>query len=158
MSASLQPGSPAPAFDLPTDGGGHIRLADLKGQRVILYFYPKDDTTGCTREAIDFTAAAKTFKKKGAVVVGVSKDSVKAHDKFKAKHQLDVILASDEDGKIVERYGAWVQKSMYGRTYMGIDRSTFLIDGSGVIRQIWRKVRVPGHVDEVAAALDQTKA
>ena len=158
MSASLQPGSPAPQFDLPTDGGGHIRLADLKGQRVILYFYPKDDTTGCTREAIDFTASAKAFKKKGAVVIGVSKDSVKAHDKFKAKHQLDVTLASDEDGKVVERYGAWVQKSMYGRTYMGIDRSTFLIDGSGVIRRIWRKVRVPGHVDEVAAALDETKA
>ena len=158
MSASLQPGSPAPKFDLPTDGGGHVRLADLKGQRVILYFYPKDDTTGCTREAIDFTAAAKAFKKKGAVVIGVSKDSVKAHDKFKAKHQLEVTLASDEDGKVVEQYGAWVQKSMYGRTYMGIDRSTFLIDGSGVIRRIWRKVRVPGHVDEVAAALDETKA
>ncbi|HWE46445.1 MAG TPA: peroxiredoxin [Caulobacteraceae bacterium] len=158
MSASLQPGSPAPAFDLPTDGGGNIRLADLKGQAVILYFYPKDDTSGCTREAIDFTAAAKAFKKKGAVVIGVSKDSVKAHDKFKTKHQLDVTLASDEDGKVVERYGAWVQKSMYGRTYMGIDRSTFLIDGSGVIRHVWRKVRVPGHVDEVLAALGETKA
>jgi peroxiredoxin len=158
MSAALQPGSPAPDFDLPTDGGGHVRLADLKGRPVVLYFYPKDDTSGCTREAIDFTAAAKAIKAKGAVVIGVSKDSVKSHDRFKAKHQLDLTLASDESGDMVARYGAWVQKSMYGRTYMGIDRSTFLIDGSGVIRRIWRKVKVPGHVAEVTAALGETKA
>ncbi len=156
--SELQAGSKAPAFDLPTDGGGHVRLADLKGGPVVLYFYPKDDTSGCTAQAIGFTAAAKAFTKAGATVVGVSKDSVKKHDKFKEKHQLNLILGSDEDGAVVEKYGVWVQKSMYGRAYMGIDRSTFLIDGGGVIRRVWRKVKVPGHVEEVLAALGEMKA
>jgi peroxiredoxin len=158
MSEPLQPGSLAPDFDMPTDGGGRVRLADLKGRSVVLYFYPKDDTSGCTKEAIDFTAAANAFKDLGAVVIGVSKDTAASHEKFKAKHQLNLTLAADLDGEVVQKYGAWVQKSMYGRTYMGIDRSTFLIDGTGVIRRIWRKVRVPGHVAEVTAALGDEKA
>lgn len=153
MSAALQPGSPAPDFDLATDGGGRVRLADLKGRKVVLYFYPKDDTSGCTREAIDFTGAANEMKKAGAVVIGVSKDSVASHDRFKAKHQLDVTLAADPDGEVVQKYGAWVQKSMYGRSYMGIDRSTFLIGPDGQVRRVWRKVKVPGHVSEVLNAL-----
>lgn len=153
MSAALQPGSPAPDFDLATDGGGRVRLADLKGRKVVLYFYPKDDTSGCTREAIDFTGAANEMKKAGAVVIGVSKDSVASHDRFKAKHQLGVTLAADPDGEVVQKYGAWVQKSMYGRSYMGIDRSTFLIGPDGQVRRVWRKVKVPGHVSEVLNAL-----
>jgi peroxiredoxin len=158
MSEPLQPGSLAPDFDMPTDGGGRVRLADLKGRSVVLYFYPKDDTSGCTKEAIDFTGAAKAFEDMGAMVIGVSKDTAASHEKFKAKHQLNLILAADIDGEVVQKYGAWVQKSMYGRTYMGIDRSTFLIDGAGAIRRIWRKVRVPGHVAEVTAALREEKA
>jgi peroxiredoxin Q/BCP len=153
MSDALQPGSPAPDFDLAADGGGRVRLADFSGRSVVLYFYPKDDTPGCTREAIEFTAAASDFAAAKAVVIGASKDSVRSHDKFKAKHQLAPTLASDPDGGVVERYGAWVQKSMYGKTYMGVDRSTFLIDGDGVIRRVWRKVRVPGHVAEVLDAV-----
>jgi peroxiredoxin Q/BCP len=156
MSAALQTGSPAPAFDLATDGGGRIRLADLKGRTVVLYFYPKDDTSGCTKEAIDFTGAANDLRAAGAVVVGVSKDSVSSHDRFKAKHHLDLILASDPEGEVVQKYGAWVQKSMYGRTYMGIDRSTFLIGPDGVIRRAWRKVKVPSHVAEVVKALRES--
>ncbi len=146
-------GSKAPAFDLPTDGGGRVRLADLAGKTVVLYFYPKDDTAGCTRQATEFSAAEKSLRRVGAVIVGVSKDTVAKHDKFKEKHGLSVRLASDEAGAIVAAYGSWVGKTLYGRTYMGIDRSTFLIDGKGVIRKIWRKVRVPGHVEEVLAAV-----
>ncbi|HYF24080.1 MAG TPA: peroxiredoxin [Caulobacteraceae bacterium] len=149
---TLQPGSKAPEFDLPADGGGRVRLADLRGRTVVLYFYPKDDTSGCTKQAIDFTAAAPDFAAAGATVIGVSKDSAASHDRFKAKHGLDLILGSD-DGGVVEAYGAWVQKSMYGRSYMGVDRSTFLIDGDGVIRRVWRKVKVPGHVAEVMKAV-----
>ena len=152
MSKSLAAGDQAPDFDLPSDEGGDITLAGLKGGPVVLYFYPKDDTTGCTNEAIAFTAAAADFAKLGATVVGVSKDSVASHGKFRKKHALDVRLGSATDTDMVERYGAWVQKSMYGRQYMGIDRSTFLIDAAGIIRQVWRKVKVPGHVDQVLAA------
>ncbi len=152
MTTDLQPGDKAPAFDLPTDGGGRVSLASLKGKTVVLYLYPKDDTSGCTSEAQAFTTLAEDFKKAGAVIVGLSKDSVKSHDKFKAKYGLELILASDESGEMVEALGAWVEKSMYGRKYMGIDRSTFLIDGEGVIQQVWRKVKVPGHADQALKA------
>jgi thioredoxin-dependent peroxiredoxin len=149
---SLQPGDAAPDFDLPSDGGGHVRLADFKGKTLVLYFYPKDDTSGCTSEAQAFTAAADDFKKAGAVVVGVSKDSVKSHDKFKAKYDLNFPLGSDAEGKAVEAYGVWVEKSMYGRKYMGIERATYLIDGAGRIAKVWRKVKVTGHAAEVLKA------
>jgi len=150
----LRPGDAAPAFDLPTDGGGSVKLKDLKGKKVVLYFYPKDDTPGCTKEAIGFSERIADFEKAGAVVIGVSKDAVAKHDKFKQKHDLKVTLGSDEDGSVVEAYGAWVEKSMYGKTYMGVDRSTFLIDPKGGIAEIWRKVRVPGHVEAVLAAVE----
>ena len=153
MTDALHSGSKAPDFDLPADGGGRARLADYAGRTVVLYFYPKDDTTGCTKEAADFTDKATEFAAAGAVVIGVSKDSLASHEKFKAKYGLAPILASDADGAAVEAYGAWVQKSMYGRSYMGVDRSTFLIDGQGVIRRAWRKVKVPGHVAEVLEAV-----
>jgi peroxiredoxin Q/BCP len=152
MAKPLAEGDKAPAFTLETDGTGKLSLKEFAGKPTVLYFYPKDDTPGCTKEALDFTAAAGAFKKLGATVIGVSKDSVAAHDRFKKKHKLTVVLASDPDGKVVESYGSWVEKSMYGRTYMGIDRSTFLIDGKGRLAKIWRKVKVPGHVDEVLAA------
>lgn len=151
MAEKLDTGSKAPAFTMPTDGGGRIDLNQFKGKPIVLYFYPKDDTSGCTKEAVQFTEQAKEFAKLGIAVIGVSKDSVTAHDKFKAKHGLGIILASDQED-VTERYGAWVEKSMYGRKYMGIDRSTFLIDGKGVIRRVWRKVKVPGHVEAVLEA------
>jgi peroxiredoxin Q/BCP len=150
---SLQPGDAAPDFDLPSDGGGHLRLADFKGKKLVLYFYPKDDTSGCTSEAQAFTAAADDFKAAGAAVVGVSKDSVKSHDKFKAKYELNFPLGSDAEGKAVEAYGVWVEKSMYGRKYMGIERATYLIDGQGRIAKVWRKVKVTGHAAEVLKAV-----
>lgn len=146
-------GKKAPAFTLPTDGGGKIKLGDFKGKRVVLYFYPKDDTSGCTKEAIGFRDAMRSLKTLGAEVIGVSRDSVESHDRFKKKHKLNFPLAADPEGKVCEAYGVWVEKSMYGRKYMGIDRSTFLIDEKGIIRHVWRKVKVPGHVDEVKAAL-----
>jgi peroxiredoxin Q/BCP len=149
---TVDAGQKAPGFDLLTDGGGRVRLENFRGKPVVLYFYPKDDTSGCTKEATDFAAAYRDFRSAGAEVIGVSKDSVTSHEKFKAKYELPFPLGSDEDGKVVEAYGAWVEKSMYGRSYMGIDRSTFLIDGSGTIRNAWRKVKVPGHVEEVLAA------
>lgn len=149
---TLNVGDKAPTFTLPTDGGGEIALKDLKGETVVLYFYPKDDTSGCTAEACAFRDALPDFSKVNAKVIGISKDPVKKHDKFKDKYDLTFPLASDEDGKVCEAYGTWVEKSMYGRKYMGIDRATFLIDGKGVIRAIWRKVKVPGHVDEVLKA------
>ena len=148
-------GDKAPAFSGTTDGGGKLSLKDLKGKKVVLYFYPKDDTPGCTTEAQAFRDALGDFAKLGAEVVGVSKDSVKRHDNFKAKYDLPFTLVSDEDGAICEAYGVWVEKMNYGRTYMGIERSTFLIDGTGAIAKIWRKVRVKGHVD---AVLEATKA
>ena len=149
---TLSAGDKAPDFDLPTEDG-RVSLAGLKGKMVVLYFYPKDDTSGCTAEAQGFTEAASDFLAAGAVVIGVSKDSVASHQKFKAKYGLTPLYASAKDHDMVERYGAWVEKSMYGRKYMGIDRSTYLIDGEGVIRKIWRKVKVPGHVAEVLAAV-----
>ena len=145
-------GDTAPDFTLPRDGGGEVTLSALRPKAVVLYFYPKDDTSGCTVEAKDFTAAAEKFAAAGAVVVGLSKDSVKSHDKFLAKHGLNLILASDEASDVCERYGVWAEKSMYGKKYMGIERSTFLIDGSGNVARAWHKVKVPGHVDEVLAA------
>lgn len=149
MAKTLKPGDPAPPFDLPTAGGGRVSLAGLKGKRVVLYFYPKDDTPGCTREALNFTEKAKAFAAAKTTVVGVSRDSPSKHDKFAAKHGLDLILASDEDGAVCNLYGVWVEKSLYGRTYMGVERATFLIDSKGRIAHLWRKVRVPGHVEEV---------
>lgn len=146
-------GQPAPAIDLPRDGGGQVKLSDYAGQQVVLYFYPKDDTPGCTTEAIGFTEAADAFGAAGAVVLGVSKDSVAKHDKFAAKHKLGVALLSDEHGDVCERYGTWVEKSMYGKTYLGIERATFLIGTDGKIKDIWRKVKVPGHVQAVLAAV-----
>jgi peroxiredoxin Q/BCP len=142
-------GSKAPAFDMPADGGGR---AILSGPTV-LYFYPKADTPGCTNEAKDFTAHAEAFAKAGVTVIGVSKDPVKKLDKFKAKYDLKVTLASDEETGVTEAYGVWVEKSMYGKTYMGIERATFLIDGSGVVRRVWRKVSVKGHAEAVLAAV-----
>ena len=153
MTKELEVGSKAPDFSLPTDGGGTVSLKALKGKSVVLYFYPKDDTSGCTKEAIDFTAQAKAFGKAGATVLGCSKDSTVAHDKFKKKHKLAVTLAADVEGKTCEAYGVWVEKSLYGRKYMGIERATFLIDGQGKIAQIWRKVKVPGHAEAVLAAV-----
>ncbi|HXI99758.1 MAG TPA: thioredoxin-dependent thiol peroxidase [Micropepsaceae bacterium] len=151
-SRELKVGDKAPGFTLPADGGGTVSLSDLKGKTVILYFYPKDDTSGCTAEAIAFTKDAKAFKAAGAVLLGVSKDSAASHDKFKAKYDLALTLAADEDTKVAQAYGVWVEKSMYGRKYMGMERATFLIDGKGAIRQIWRKVKVPGHSQAVLAA------
>ena len=149
----LQPGDRAPKFKLPTDGGGEIALSDLKGGLVVLFFYPKDDTSGCTKEAIAFSNNARPFRNAGATIIGLSKDSPKSHEKFKKKHSLKVVLASDEETKIAAAYGVWVEKSMYGRRYMGMERATFLIDTKGVIRRVWRKVKVPGHSDEVLAAV-----
>lgn len=149
MSKPLKPGDPAPKFDLPAAGGGRVSLARLKGKRVVLYFYPKDDTPACTQEALNFTEKTNDFAAADAVVLGVSRDSVTKHDKFAAKYGLELQLLSDEDGAVCEAYGVWVEKSMYGRKYMGVERATFLIDEKGRIAQVWRKVKVAGHVDEV---------
>jgi peroxiredoxin Q/BCP len=143
-------GAPAPDFDLETPDG-RVKLADFAGKTLVLYFYPKDDTAGCTREAQDFTALAPEFAKAGVTVIGVSKDSIAAHKKFATKYDLAVSLASDPEGATVERYGSWIEKSLYGRKYMGIDRSTFLIK-DGRIAKIWRKVRVPNHAQQVLEA------
>ena len=151
MTVDLKPGDPAPDFDMPGDGGP-VRLADFKGKTVVLYFYPKDDTPGCTNEAKDFSAASAEFAAIDAIVVGVSKDTVAKHAKFRAKYDLNHLLGSDKDSDVVERYGAWVEKTLYGRHYMGIERCTFLIDRSGFIRGLWRKVKVTGHHAEVLRA------
>ncbi len=151
MSAIPTEGSAAPDFTLPRDGGGTISLKDFRGKILVLYFYPKDDTSGCTTEAIGFSEKIEDFAEAGATIVGVSKDSAQKHDKFKAKHALKVILAADEELEAIKAYGVWVEKSMYGRKYMGIERATFLIDAEGKIVKIWRKVRVKGHVDAVLA-------
>lgn len=151
---TLAAGDAAPDFDMPTDTG-QVSLSGLVGKTVVLYFYPKDDTPGCTMEAQGFTAAADDFAKAGAVVIGVSKDSAEKHGKFRAKYGLTPLLGSAKDNDTVERYGAWVEKSLYGRQYMGIDRSTYLIDKAGVIRRVWRKVKVKGHAQEVLEAARQ---
>jgi peroxiredoxin Q/BCP len=153
MAKELKPGDPAPPFDLPTAGGGRIDLASLKGKRVVLYFYPKDDTPGCTTEALNFTEKAKQFSAKKTIVVGVSRDSVAKHEKFAKKHDLSVTLASDEDGAVCGRYGVWVEKTLYGRSYMGVERATFLIGKTGLVERVWRRVKVKGHVEDVLAAL-----
>ncbi|MEM8849304.1 MAG: peroxiredoxin [Pseudomonadota bacterium] len=146
-------GQPAPDFTLPRDGGGTVSLSEFKGKQVVLYFYPKDDTPGCTKEGIAFSAAIADFDAAGAVVVGVSKDTAAKHDKFIAKHDLKVILASDAEGTTCEEYDVWVEKNMYGKKYMGIERATYLIAADGIIKQVWRKVKVPGHSDAVLEAV-----
>lgn len=151
MSVTI--GEKAPDFTMPTDGNGSVSLSKLQGKPVVLYFYPKDDTSGCTAEACGFRDSFPDYGKTGATVIGVSRDSVASHDKFKNKYQLPFILAADADGKVTEGYGVWIEKSMYGRKYMGIDRSTFLIDKDGVVRGVWRKVKVGGHVAEVLKAV-----
>ncbi len=145
-------GEAAPGFTAPTDGGGSLNLQSLRGKKVVLYFYPKDDTPGCTKEACGFRDRLPDFGALDARILGVSKDSAAKHDRFKAKYELPFSLVSDETGEICRAYGTWVEKSMYGRKYMGIDRATFLIDETGLVRQVWRKVKVKGHVEEVLAA------
>ena len=151
MTIDLKVGDPAPDFDMPGDNGP-VSLKAFRGRAVALYFYPKDDTTGCTAEALDFTAKADDFGDADTVVIGVSKDTTAKHGKFRAKYDLSLKLGSDKDGDVIERYGVWVEKNMYGRKYMGIERATFLIDKKGVIRKIWRKVKVTGHAGEVLDA------
>jgi peroxiredoxin Q/BCP len=153
--SELQPGNPAPAFSLPTDGNGKASLSDFKGRKLVIYFYPKDDTPGCTTESCGFRDSIEQFNDLGIAIVGVSKDSVKSHDKFKKKYELNFPLISDEEGTMCEAYGVWTEKSMYGKKYMGIERSTFLIDEKGKIARIWRNVKVPGHVDEVREAANE---
>jgi peroxiredoxin Q/BCP len=149
---SVEVGQKAPDFKMATDDGGEISLSSLKGRNVVLYFYPKDDTPGCTKEACGFQELLPNFSKLDAAIVGVSKDNVARHQKFKGKYGLKFTLASDENNGVCESYGVWMEKRNYGRRYMGIERSTFLIDGSGVIRNVWRNVRIDGHVDEVLEA------
>ncbi len=149
----LEIGDKAPAFSLPTNGGGKLSLKDLKGKKAVIYFYPKDMTPGCTTEANDFKDRIKDFGKAGAVVVGVSKDSVTRHDKFVEKHDLPFQLVSDEDGTMCEAFGVWQEKKLYGRTFLGIVRATFVIDEKGKVRAVWPKVKVKGHVDEVLATV-----
>lgn len=144
----------APDFTLPTDGEGAFTLSENRGKKVVLFFYPKDDTPGCTKEAIGFSEKLAEFQKAGAIVVGMSPDPVKKHDKFRDKHSLSVPLISDEEKSALEAYGVWVEKSMYGKTYMGVERSTVLIDDEGKIAKLWRKVKVPGHVDAVLEAVE----
>ncbi len=148
-------GQQAPDFDLPRDGGGSLKLSDLRGKPVIVYFYPKDDTSGCTTEGKDFSALLPEFEKAGATVIGISPDSAKSHDKFKAKHGLSVVLVADEDKSAIQDYGVWVEKSMYGRKFMGVERTTILIDKDGRIARVWNKVKVANHAAEV---LEATKA
>ncbi len=153
--AALSIGDLAPDFSLPRDGGGIVTLSDFKGKSVVIYFYPKDDTSGCTTEATSFTALSEDFEKAGAVVIGISPDSVKSHDKFVSKHKLSVILGSDEEKNTLEAYNVWKEKSMYGKTYMGVERTTYLVDAEGKIAAIWPKVKVPGHADAVLKALQE---
>ncbi|PZX45601.1 peroxiredoxin Q/BCP [Roseinatronobacter thiooxidans] len=148
-----QIGENAPDFTLPRDGGGDVTLSALKPSKVVLYFYPRDDTPGCTTEAMEFTALIAEFEAAGAKVIGISKDTVAKHDKFVAKHGLGVILASDAEGDVCERYGVWVEKNMYGKVSMGIERASFLIDGEGRVAQVWRKVKAAGHAATVLEAV-----
>jgi thioredoxin-dependent peroxiredoxin len=150
---SVEEGKKAPDFSATTDSGKTLKLSDLRGKPVVLYFYPKDDTSGCTAEACGFRDSLPNFAKVKAAVIGVSKDSVERHDKFKRKYGLTFPLVSDENGKICEKYGTWVEKSLYGRKYMGIERATFLIDKAGTVAKVWPKVKVPGHVDDVLQAV-----
>jgi peroxiredoxin Q/BCP len=152
MAAKLVPGGKAPPFTLPRDGGGEVSLAEFKGRKLVLYFYPKADTPGCTLEAQDFTRLASSFTKAGTAVVGVSADPVARQDKFKAKHDLSIALASDETLTMLKAYGVWAKKQLYGRSFMGIVRSTFLIGPDGRIARTWDKVKVAGHAEEVLAA------
>jgi thioredoxin-dependent peroxiredoxin len=155
---SLEAGDKAPDFTLPADGGGTVSLKALKGKPVVLYFYPKDDTSGCTAEACAFRDALPDFSRVKAEIVGISRDSVASHDEFKKKKfKLPFPLASDEDGTVCQAYGVWVEKIMYGRKYMGIERSTFLIDAKGAVRKVWRKGKVPGHAEEVLEAVRALK-
>jgi len=146
-------GDVAPGFALPRDGGGTVSLEAFKGKPVVLYFYPKDNTSGCTKEAVNFSELADAFAAAGAEVIGVSPDPVKSHDKFKAKHELTITLVSDEEKEAIQAYGVWAEKKMYGKTYMGVERSTFLIDADGNIARAWRKVKVPGHAEAVLEAV-----
>jgi len=150
---TIDTGSKAPGFTLPTDGGEDLSLSELAGKKVVLYFYPKDSTPGCTTQAQGFRDLKSAFEAAGTVVVGVSRDSIKRHDNFKSKNQLNFALVSDEEGTLCHDYGVWVEKKNYGRTYMGIERSTFLIDEKGIVQHVWRKVRVKGHVDAVLEAV-----
>ncbi len=150
---STQQGDSAPDFSLPADGGETVSLSDFGGKKVVLYFYPKDDTPGCTAEAQDFRDQIAAFDAAGAVVIGASKDAAAKHDKFKAKYDLPFKLVSDSESDLCERYGVWVEKNMYGKKYMGVERATFLIGADGAIARVWRKVKVKGHVDEVLAAV-----
>jgi peroxiredoxin Q/BCP len=152
MEKELTPGDRAPSFKLHTDDSGEISTASLRGKPFVLYFYPKDDTSGCTKEALGFSESRKKFDAAGARVIGVSKDSLISHQKFRSKHSLKISLGSDPELQVAQAFGVWVEKSMYGRRYMGMDRATFLIDAKGVIRQVWRKVKIPGHVEAVLAA------
>ena len=152
MATQLEVGAKAPNFKLPADGGKTIELASLKGKQVVLYFYPKDDTSGCTLEAKNFNDKLAEFARINTEIIGISADSVASHDKFKKKYDLAFPLVSDEDRTALEAYGVWVEKSMYGKKYMGVERTTVLIDKDGLVRAIWSKVKVPGHVDEVLAA------
>jgi thioredoxin-dependent peroxiredoxin len=152
MAKKLTVGDKAPGFDLPDDSGGKLTLKAFAGKKLVLYFYPKDDTSGCTKEAIDFNAMKSDFAKAGATIVGVSPDSVASHAKFKKKHELGLALASDETKAMLEAYGVWVEKSMYGRKYMGVERTTFLVDSTGKIAAVWNKVKVPGHAEAVLKA------
>lgn len=153
----VRDGDMAPDFTLPTDNGEKLKLSKLKGRTVVLYFYPKDDTSGCTVEAKDFSGLSADFRKAGAEVIGISPDSVESHAKFRKKHDLEVQLAADQEKIAANAYGVWVEKSMYGRKYMGVERSTFLIDKTGRIAKSWRKVKVPGHAAEVLAAVQGAK-
>jgi len=151
--SELAVGMEAPDFDLAADGGERIALSGLRGKPVVVYFYPKDDTPGCTKEAIAFSGLQNEFSALGATIVGISPDTAEKHDKFKAKHDLSVRLGADTETETAQAYGVWVEKNMYGKKYMGVERSTFLVDGEGKIAQIWRKVKVPGHAEAVLAAI-----
>ena len=152
MAKELAPGDKAPAFRLPTDGDGEISSAALKGKPYVLYFYPKDDTSGCTKEAVNFSEAKRKFAAAGVEIVGISKDSVESHAKWRKKYTLKITLGSDSELKVANAYGVWVEKSLYGRRYMGMERATFLVDAKGIIRHVWHKVKVPGHVEAVLSA------
>lgn len=155
MAKELQIGDAAPSFSLPANGGKTVSLSDYAGRKLVIYFYPKDNTPGCTTEAIDFTAAVKDFDKANTEIIGVSADSVKKHENFIEKHKLGITLVSDEEQKMLSDYGVWVEKNMYGRKFMGIERATYLIGTDGTIEQIWRKVKVKGHVEAVLEAAGQ---